>query len=415
MFDGVPFLVREPEQVASQWRGRLRAMLARLERQAATYRSHLTDAVTRANTRNRLKLLAAACDDHARRLRALLAPLLDGDAKAESATYAALAPTESPSLNPLAYYANVHRDWCWGEDENTASLEAVRDALQPRPPGRTLVLGAGAGRLAYDLHEALAPACTVAADLNPLLAFVAQRMYAGTRLELYEFPLAPRDRASHALLRTLGAPRPAREGLQVVLADARTVPFAPGSFDTVVTPWLVDVVDTDLATLATTINRLLAPGGRWVCTGSLFFQQSDPTQAYASEEVGEVVAAAGFTPPRLHERRVPYLASPASRHVRHEDVVTFVVERVADAAPVPDAGPVPWLADVRASVPLLIDVAQRALALRVEAYVASLVDGRRSIAEIAARLVQERLLLPDEAVGVVADYLRRLVATANGR
>ena len=100
-------------------------------------------------------------------------------------------------------------------------------------------------------------------------------MFAGERLELYEFPVAPRDLASHALLRTLAAPRRAREGLHCVFADANSPPFAAGAFDTVVTPWLVDVIDADLAALAAVVNRLLAPGGRWLCTGTLFFGTSN--------------------------------------------------------------------------------------------------------------------------------------------
>ena len=62
----------------------------------------------------------------------------------------------------------------------------------------------------------------------------------------------------------------------------------------------------------------------------------------------------------------------------------------------------------RRPVPLPSAVADRALALRVEGYVASLVDGRRSVADIAARLVEERLLLPDEAAGIVQGFLERL-------
>jgi hypothetical protein len=53
-------------------------------------------------------------------------------------------------------------------------------------------------------------------------------------------------------------------------------------------------------------------------------------------------------------------------------------------------------------------VADHVLALRVRGYVASLVDGRRTLAEIAARLVEERLLPPEEATGIVRDYLLRL-------
>jgi hypothetical protein len=59
-------------------------------------------------------------------------------------------------------------------------------------------------------------------------------------------------------------------------------------------------------------------------------------------------------------------------------------------------------------VPLLPEVADQALALRVRGYVASLVDGRRSLSDIAAKLVAERLLPAAEATGIVRDYLLRL-------
>ena len=410
---GIPWLVPGPELALAQWRGRVRATLTQLRRQSLQYRASLTPAVTRADTRRRLDWLARACDDHAQRLEALLQPLLEGSATSNPATYAALAAAEPASRNPLAYYANVHRDWCWGGPENTGSLELVRTALGSRRPGRLLVLGAGAGRLAYDVHEALGPDLTIAADVNPLLLLVAQRMFSGGELELYEFPLAPRDVESSAVLRALAAPRAARPGLQAVFADAREPPFAPASFDSVLTPWLVDVVDADLAVLAAVVNRLLRPGGVWVSTGTLFFQQADPTQAYATEEVADVVRVAGFEAPRLAERRLPYLASPASRHARHEDVVTFAAAKVAEASgdsslSHDDA----WLNDLKRPVPLSAAHEQRTLALRVEGYVASLVDGRRSVADIAERLVQERLLLPDEAPGVVRDYLQRLLGAA---
>jgi hypothetical protein len=51
----------------------------------------------------------------------------------------------------------------------------------------------------------------------------------------------------------------------------------------------------------------------------------------------------------------------------------------------------------------------------VRGYVASLVDGRRSLVEIAARLVEERLLPPEEATGIVRDYLLRLHEEAHLR
>lgn len=408
---GIPWLVPRPQLSLSEWRGRARAALARLRQQSQQYAASLAPAVSRSSTRRRLELLARACDEHARHLGELLQPLLGDLATSNPATYESLAPALTASLNPLAYYANVHRDWCWGEQENAASLEMVRAAFGARAPGHTLVLGAGAGRLAYDVHELLGPSLTVAADINPLLLLVAQRMFAGESLQLHEFPLAPRDLESFAVRRTLAAPRAARPGLRAVFADARQPPFAPASFDSVVTPWLVDVIDADFAALAAAVNRLLRPGGVWICTGTLFFERADPAQAYSGTEVREIVRAAGFEEPAFHERRGPYLISPASRHARHEDVVTFAVTKLVETSPVPTQGSA-WLEDPRRPVPLSAAVEHRTLALRIEGYVASLVDGRHSVTDIAERLVQERLLLPDEAVGIVRDYVQRLLAAA---
>ncbi len=405
IIDEMPWLL--PEPALAEWRGRLHALSAHLERQAAQYRYALGPDVTRNSTRKRLELLALACTDHARRVRALLAPLEADAQPASAATYAALEPVVASSHGLASYYANVHRDWCWGEEENDAAREAVQRALHGASPRRVLVLGSGAGRLAYDLHAILRPELTIAADINPLLMAVARRMFAGERLELHEFPVAPRDLASHAALRTLAAPAPADAGLQLVFADAKQPPFAPGSFDTVVTPWLVDVIDADLGSLAATVNELLVPGGLWVCTGTLFFQQRDPVHAYSSEEVREVVVEAGFEAPAWAAARVPYLSSPASRHARFEEVVTFAVRRLRAASPPARVMPA-WLVDPRQPVPLLPEVADHVLALRVRGYVASLVDGRRSLADIASRLVEDRLLPATEATGIVRDYLLRL-------
>ena len=104
-----------------------------------------------------------------------------------------------------------------------------------------LVLGAGAGRLAYDVHMQTTARTTVALDFNPLLSIVADRV---TRAETHRALRVP-DRAARAdaaVLRTLAAPAPARAGLVFVVADAHRPPFRHGAFDTVVTPWLVDIL-----------------------------------------------------------------------------------------------------------------------------------------------------------------------------
>ena len=63
---GLAWLFPDPDSAVGEWRARVHGYLAGLESQAARYRNSLTDDLTRASTRNRLKLLASACTDQSR-------------------------------------------------------------------------------------------------------------------------------------------------------------------------------------------------------------------------------------------------------------------------------------------------------------------------------------------------------------
>ena len=71
-----------------------------------------------------------------------------------------------------------------------------------------------------------------------------------------------------------------------------------------------------------------------------------------------------------------------------------------------------WLEHDDLPVPRLAQVDSNVLSMRVHAFVASLVDGRRTLREIAAVLVSERLMTADEAQPAVRAFLQRLFADA---
>ena len=104
----------------------------------------------------------------------------------------------------------------------------------------------------------------------------------------------------------------------LLAADASRAPFAAGAFDTVITPWLVDILDEDFAVFAARLNQWLKPGGRWVNSGSLFFQHRDPERCYSTDELGDLLGAAGFGSIDLHEESVtlPRVASQQARAYR---------------------------------------------------------------------------------------------------
>src|SRR6187431_2110147 len=316
----IPWLFPEPRQALTEWRGRLNLLTQHLATEATAMRASLQAGDLPAGARRRLEHVAKANEDQIQRLRVLLAPLGLEQAGIAEATHRGLGtrlPTEQGLTN---YYVNLHRDWNWGEEENSAALNEIRAVLggDLAGLGRTLVQGAGAGRLAYDLHAAGDAPLTVATDFNPLLLFAARELFAGRPVELYEFPIAPRRIEDHAVLRRLSSPGPARAGLELVAADALQPPFGDGVFDTVVTPWFIDIIGEPFARVAGRINLLLKPGGRWINSGSLAFARAPHAERIGLEEALEMLPAAGFGAPSVRESTLPYMRSPASRHSRVE-------------------------------------------------------------------------------------------------
>jgi hypothetical protein len=254
-----------------------------------------------------------------------------------------------------------------------------------------------------------APRLTVAVDFNPLLLFIARDVTRGATLELYEFPIAPRRLADHALLRSLAAPQPVRAGFYIVAADALRAPFAVEAFDTVVTPWLIDIVSEDFAHLAARVNTLLRPGGCWINFGSLAFSQGERALRLSFEETLEIVRRTGFAEPAIAEESIPYMCSPASRHARLETVVTWCARKESVAQTVPDEGTMPeWLVQGDRPVPQSDYFKVQATATRIHAYLMALIDGRRSIRDMARILVEQRLISAEDSEPAVRRFLIRM-------
>jgi uncharacterized protein YbaR (Trm112 family) len=407
---GIPCLFPDAMATLNEWRARLNFLLDRLAEDAASLQAELQSRRLKPLARERLVTQNRARLDQAKRLKELLAPLRIQFGANSVAAHVALQTRLPPDQGLITYYPNIHRDWAWGDEENVRAASLVGTALAGGTlPDTLLVLGAGAGRLAYDLHQQAIAGQTIALDFNPLLALVAQRAFAGETLQLWEFPLAPRTFDDHAVLRELGGRPPARDGLHLVLADALRPPFAAGSINAVVTPWLVDILPEDFAVLATRINQLLPDGGRWVCFGSVAFAQPESAGNYSLEEMLDLIAEAGFAAPEVSEDEIPYMCSPASRHGRRELVVTITAtrERAVPRPARPKALP-DWLVAGTQPVPLTRATQVQAAASRIHGYVLGLIDGRRSIRDIARLLEEQRLMNRAEAEATVRQFLIKM-------
>lgn len=395
----------------SEWAGRLTAFV--LESEAST-KELLKEAVEEGLLdRSRQRLI-----DTARAIEGRKGQVLEmfGRAGIEPRSREAAKPGGVESI--LSYVALVHRDFSWFPevDEARASLNALLSVLEPGfALGRTLVLGAGTGRLAWDLGHALSTRePIVLLDINPLPFLVGETLRRGETLELFEIPGHPRRSDGAALLRSLRVGIPPPENLRYVFADGLDPPFSPESFDTIVTPWFVDQVPSNLATLLPTLRRLLRPGGSYLQHGPFVYkpERTKPAHRYTADEFVQLLRQSGFEIGKATYEPMSYLGSPVSTQSRTEYVLTLFARRPSgsDRALKSEPSPDPiWLADEELEVPAFVLSPSFVVPHAVVRRALELVDGTRSMRAIAERLVLEDQLADDgNAVAAVRACLKVL-------
>ena len=408
--DGIPWMFAEPEASLSEWRNRLQMSLQKLSHEIAGLETELKSKDIRQLTKRRVERYKKALEQHRRKLQTLLQPIDVQSLTGNYESYLALR-TRLPADQGLnTYYANVHRDWSWGDEENEASIRQIQAVAQENADlGNTLVLGAGAARLAYDIHMQFEATMTTALDFNPMLLLIAKKVCEGHHLKLHEFPIAPKSFEDDAVLRTLSAPEVVRDGFELVLGDALRPPFAAESFDTIVTPWLIDIITEDLSEFAARINTLLKKDGRWINFGSLAFDAPERSRCYSPEETKAIVAECGFSDPYVSEATIPYMCSPASRHGRQERVFTFSAWKERDVDKPKRHRALPdWLVTGKESVPLTQSFRTQAMTTQIYSFMMSLIDGKRTIEEMATVLHKQGLMSKEEAIPAIRTFLTKM-------
>lgn len=331
---GIPVLFKEPRAALAAWREILSSDLrdADVEIENLLQQSRMRGLLPA--TRRRLRLLRCGRSKNRRTQERLLAPLWRTPPSPHETKARALWMVPMGAVAPYLF-----RDWAWGARERGDILRAVLRLLPRRRPIRSLlVLGAGACRLPYELHMRLSPAKTVAVDLNLGLLLAASRLLRGRSLTLYEFPRNPRKLTSSAMSRICRAPGPVPRGLSLVAGDAAAPPLRPGSFDVVVTPFVIDVIQKDFRTLVPTFNRLLKPDGLWVNVGPLGFNHSQAARCYSREEALDALRLGGFDVLDQTPTRCTLLASPDSCWEQAFDLLCFCARKRREV-PVPQQLP----------------------------------------------------------------------------
>lgn len=284
------------------------------------------------NTRVRLTRLRRGKIDFKRELERLFIPWT---AKPQASAADAVFDVKSFkfSFPFLGYGANVARDWAWGELESQQSWEFFSSSLPAGALGRDLlVVGAGAGRMTYDCARYHSETQVYALDLDPALLQIFEAVLEGP-VPWTDFPLVPVNQNSVAVKLALSIPQRMQNTPQLIWGDARQIPFINESLDSVLLPWILDVVGESWVRVLAETNRVLKKGGRWLFWGPLGFSSQNSEERHTIEELEELCREAGFQIVISTHRRLPYLQSPHDTHNRAELIHLLVAEKVEAVGP----------------------------------------------------------------------------------
>jgi hypothetical protein len=172
------------------------------------------------------------------------------------------------------------------------------------------------------------------------------------------------------------------------LADGLEPPFVPESFDTVVTPWFIDVVPPDFRDFLGTLRGLVKPGGRWINIGPLLYKRDVPlSRRFTREEIFDLAGRAGFELRKWKTDSGHHFVAPSSGRGFVEWLMAF--EAVKGTPPAESEGTPSWLILPFLPVPAFPG---HETFLHDNALVTAIVralDGKRSIDDLALALTPQ--------------------------
>lgn len=399
---GIPWMLPNPQNSLLDWGSKLHHFAQVLAEEIKLLEADLPK--TQGPTQLRLQKLLQGKQHFIRRVGELMMPVISTPL-APKRVYDALRDKAPSTQNLLSYEANLYRDWVWGEEENRLSADIVAElCAEGKGRWRSLVLGAGAARLAADVHSALDFPFTLATDINPLLLLAAKHILSGHDLDIYEFPLQPRTEHDVALLHSIKGQQ-INENFHLLFADATKPAFQAHTFDCVITPWLIDIQPLELSRFMRQLNQYIPKGGSWINFGSLVFNQQRDALCYAIDEVKHIAAQQGFDIQEIKQHQLPYLKSPHNAGYRIETVWAWRAIKTDDVAAETSPQVLPgWLLDPSKAIPKAPYLEQFAFTYRIYAQLAAEVDGRTSIEKIGRKLAKQNKMSPEEGVQMVTNF-----------
>lgn len=249
MVKGLPWLFKDPDKNFKEWGVKAQYFIER-EKSALKILQSTMEQCDSEKQKKRINLQREGRSKNLRYLEKCLADF----------TKVKPFPMRPSTQQINSYFELIFRDWSWQTEEVELYFKFLDAQLEDKAQ-RILVLGSGAGGLSYKLASTFKKSTVISVEHNPFLALTSQHILEGKALKLFEVNNYPKQLEDSAVKRDIKVDKLDGENHQLLLCSFPDLPFASQSFDVIITPWFLDILDLPFAdALSATLNFLKDDG-----------------------------------------------------------------------------------------------------------------------------------------------------------
>ncbi len=313
LISGIPWAFPKPEEQLAKWSFLTQNYFSFEQNNIKALQASLNNNEFQSPTKEKIQKFIKDKSAHLKSLSKVLDPFLKKEQKVKIDSF----------QNILAYQDLIFRDWSWGKHENKVYLDYILKSLKGDEKN-ILVLGAGACGLSHQLAQN-SKANIIATDINPYLFLSSQKLFNGKTLKLGEFNDYPSSIEHYSYMHEFDKIESCRNHFQV-FCDFGQLPFKPGSFDAVVSPWFYDIVDHELPSSLGLTNDQLNDAGINIFIGPSNFHKGKISKSKTTEEILENFGA-HYEVVSSEKRFCPYLDNPKVSQKRTEEVLFITASK----------------------------------------------------------------------------------------
>lgn len=310
IFDGIPWLFKEPEYSFLEWSTKIESYFKEEE----LYIRHLQSMVDLNSSKLTRKRLSQILDAKSKNLKVMTKTL-------EPFSGHQQVPVTHSTQQIHSYFQLIFRDWCWDSKENEEYFNFVEASITPNMKN-ILVLGCGAAKLSYDLANKFSNSNFVSLDHNPFLLLTAQKIFNGEEVKLSDYTNYPKNIESTAKQYKIKVAPNLNHNHQFILGSFPDLPVMKNSFDLIIAPWFFDILDTDYKQSLKSVMSYLKDDATFIMYGPNNIHKSNLTEQFTSEEVHEFLEPL-FSKTHMEVNSLNYLNNPLTSQSRIEDVMFF--------------------------------------------------------------------------------------------